>query len=145
MEPAPGETFHIPAHTIHAIGAGMVLCEIQQNSDITYRLYDYGRPRELHLERAMDVSIREPWFPTPAPPEFLARCPYYATRLMNVTEPITHVSDPARFEILIVLEGAGRIDGRSFQAGQAWHIPAGAPPFRIEPDTPARLLHTWVP
>src|SRR5438128_9591375 len=52
----PGETYFTPAHTVHAIGAGIVLCEIQQNSDVTYRLYDYGRPRELHLEKAAAIS-----------------------------------------------------------------------------------------
>src|SRR5690242_5583338 len=52
---APGETYFTPAHTVHAIGAGIVLCEIQQNSDVTYRLYDYGRPRELHLEAAAPI------------------------------------------------------------------------------------------
>ena len=51
-----GQTYFTPAHTVHAIGAGIVLCEIQQNSDITYRLYDDGRPRELHLEKAAAIS-----------------------------------------------------------------------------------------
>ena len=49
-----------PAGVIHAIGAGIALCEIQQNSDVTYRLYDYGRPRELHIDKAMEVSRLEP-------------------------------------------------------------------------------------
>src|SRR5271165_3300984 len=53
-EARPGDTFFIPAGTVHAIGAGLTLCEIQQFSDITYRLYDYGRPRELHLAKALD-------------------------------------------------------------------------------------------
>ena len=44
-----GDTFFTPAHTVHAIGAGIVLCEIQQNSDVTYRLWDYGRPRPIHV------------------------------------------------------------------------------------------------
>jgi len=48
MPVKPGETYFVKAHTVHAIGAGIVLCEIQQNSDVTYRLWDYGRPRELH-------------------------------------------------------------------------------------------------
>nr|WP_206066335.1 class I mannose-6-phosphate isomerase [Novosphingobium sp. ERN07] len=52
----PGDFFYIPAGTVHAIGAGVSLVEIQQNSDITYRLYDYGRPRELHLERGLQVA-----------------------------------------------------------------------------------------
>src|SRR5579872_6377180 len=51
-----GETYFTPAHTVHAIGPGIVLCEIQQNSDVTYRLWDYGRPRPLHVEQALPVS-----------------------------------------------------------------------------------------
>ena len=52
--------FSFPPGTVHAIGAGLVLCEIQQRSDITYRLYDYGRPRELHIEHSLAVARREP-------------------------------------------------------------------------------------
>lgn len=56
-----GDFFYIPAGTVHAIGAGIGLIEVQQNSDITYRLYDYGRPRELHLDAGMDVARGEPY------------------------------------------------------------------------------------
>lgn len=55
-----GDFFYIPANTVHAIGGGCSIIEIQQNSDITYRLYDYGRPRELHLEQAVAVAKGEP-------------------------------------------------------------------------------------
>src|SRR5215831_16331526 len=51
-----GETYFTPAHTVHAIGAGIVLAEIQQHSDVTYRLWDYGRPREIHVEKAVPIS-----------------------------------------------------------------------------------------
>lgn len=57
----PGDFFYIPANTVHAIGAGIGLIEVQQNSDITYRLYDYGRPRELHLDQGMAVARGEPY------------------------------------------------------------------------------------
>ena len=60
-EVSPGDFFYIPANTVHAIGAGVSLIEVQQNSDITYRLYDYGRPRELHLEDGVAVSKGEPY------------------------------------------------------------------------------------
>lgn len=60
----PGDFFSIPAGTIHAIGPGISLLEVQQNSDITYRLYDYGRPRELHLEDGLRVANRVPYDPT---------------------------------------------------------------------------------
>lgn len=56
-----GDFFYIPAGTVHAIGAGVSLIEIQQNADITYRLYDYGRPRELHLDDGVAVSKAAPY------------------------------------------------------------------------------------
>lgn len=57
----PGDFFYIPAGTVHAIGEGLTLLEVQQNTDITYRLYDYDRPRELHLDEAIDVASGEPY------------------------------------------------------------------------------------
>lgn len=57
----PGDFFYIPANTVHAIGAGVSLIEIQQNSDITYRLFDYGRQRELHIDAALAVANRAPY------------------------------------------------------------------------------------
>jgi len=59
----PGDFFYIPAGTVHAIGAGVGVIEIQQNADITYRLYDYGRPRELHLHDGIAVARGEPYAP----------------------------------------------------------------------------------
>lgn len=56
-----GDIYYLPAGTIHAIGAGIALIEVQQNVDLTYRLYDYGRPRELHLNEAIGVARRETW------------------------------------------------------------------------------------
>lgn len=60
---APGDFFYIPAGTVHAVGAGVSLIEVQQTSEITYRLYDYGRPRELHLEEGIAVAKGEPHSP----------------------------------------------------------------------------------
>lgn len=57
---APGDFFYIPANTVHAIGPDVALIEVQQNSDITWRLYDYGRPRELHLDQGMAVALGAP-------------------------------------------------------------------------------------
>lgn len=56
-----GDFFHVPAGTVHAIGAGITLVEVQQNGGVTYRLYDYGRPRELHLDDAVAVARLEPY------------------------------------------------------------------------------------
>ena len=58
---AAGDVFYLPAGTVHAIGPGLSLVEVQQNSDTTFRLYDYGRPRELHLDRAMAVADTGPY------------------------------------------------------------------------------------
>lgn len=60
-EVVPGDFFYIPANTVHAIGEGITLLEVQQNSDITYRIFDYGRPRELHLDDGLAVAIGEPY------------------------------------------------------------------------------------
>ena len=60
-EARPGDVYYLPAGTVHAIGPGLSLVEVQQTSDTTFRLYDYGRPRELHLERAMAVADCGPY------------------------------------------------------------------------------------
>ena len=60
---APGDFFYVPAGTVHAIGAGIMLLEVQQNADVTYRLFDYGRSRELHLDDAIAVSRPEKYPP----------------------------------------------------------------------------------
>ncbi len=67
----PGDVIYVPAGTIHAIGADITLVEVQQNIDLTYRLYDYGRPRELHLEDGLAVS-RSTIFPMPTQPEIFS-------------------------------------------------------------------------
>src|SRR2546425_9573763 len=85
----PGETYFTPAHTVHAIGGGIVLCEIQQNSDVTYRLWDYGRPREIHVEKAVPISDLgvHPGAARPVPVsegrEELVRCRHFVTELVR--------------------------------------------------------------
>src|SRR5439155_9895272 len=106
----PGETYFIPAGAVHAIGAGISLCEIQQNSDITYRLYDYGRPRELHLDRGLEAANLAAWR---HPGASLAReledgwkrlveCCYFVTDSCEVNSNITYVANQSSFELLIV-------------------------------------------
>ena len=68
QEVSAGDFFYVPAGTIHAIGPGISLIEVQQPTDITYRLFDYGRPRDLHLDDALAVAVR-----TPYPPELIKR------------------------------------------------------------------------
>lgn len=146
-----GETYFTPAGTVHAIGAGLALCEIQQNSDVTYRLYDYGRPRELHLEEAVAVADRGP-HPGPVQPvalgegrQLLVRCPYFAAERLAFSSDCRYQPDPARFELLIVLEGCGDFGGQPFRPGEVWLVPAGSSRFEIRPRGGACLLRTYPP
>ena len=124
-EARPGDTYFLPAGTVHAIGEGLVLCEIQQYSDITYRLYDYGRPRELHLEHALRVSHRGPHTALqPAREGVLVSCPYFTTEKLRVNGSLRHT--PARAELWIVLQGSGQIAGQPTRPGEVWHVPASA-------------------
>jgi mannose-6-phosphate isomerase len=145
-----GQTFFTPAGTVHAIGAGIALVEIQQNSDITYRLYDYGRPRELHLDKGVAVSQLGP-HPGPSSPadlgpgrRLLAHCEHFATESLEWNGPLAYEPDTGQFDILIVLEGAGSFGGRPFGPGQVWLVPAGAS-FPVAVDAPVRLLRAYVP
>lgn len=134
IEVSPGETYFIPAGTIHAIGAGLALCEIQQNSDVTYRLYDYGRARELHLRQAAEVSVCAP-HPGKAVPrdlgnglQLLVDSPYFKTFGATVTGPVELAG---RF--LITLEGTGKLDGQMVQPGQVWEA-GESKQWKLEPD-----------
>ncbi len=146
-----GDTFFTAPGTVHAIGAGVALCEIQQNCDLTYRIYDYGRPRPLHLDKAADVATLGPHPGSSAPLDLgggrklLAACKYFATESIELNAPLAYRPDPERCHVLIVTEGHGVLGGEPFRAGECWLIPASAEPFRLEGKGPARLLRTYVP
>jgi mannose-6-phosphate isomerase len=117
-----GDTFFIPAGTVHAIGAGIVLCEIQQHSDVTYRLYDYGRPRELHLDHAVMVSDRGPCRHRPATEgNLLVACDYFETSLI---QPGKHAASNSE-RLLIAIHGTGQIEGEPLVAGEVIHLDRG--------------------
>jgi mannose-6-phosphate isomerase len=143
----PGDTVFIPAGTIHAIGPGLALCEIQQNSDVTYRLYDYGRPRELHLDHALAVSVAGPYVaPVETSPGFLAYCPYFAVQELRIDQCAVEITPKQdRFELLVALEGAGQLGRYDFRCGEVWHFQPGEERFRIQSDTGARFLRVFVP
>lgn len=139
----PGETFFTPAGTVHAIGAGIALCEIQQHSDVTYRIYDYGRPREMHLEKAMQVCHlgAQNAQPVALPVE----CPYFRTESLDVDNAIEHKPRGESFEVLIFTEGSGVIAGDEYRHGEAWLVPSHSASFAIAPQRSTKLLRTWVP
>jgi mannose-6-phosphate isomerase len=117
-----GDTLLIPAGTVHAIGADIVLCEIQQNSDIVYRLYDFGRHRDLHIAEALLVSHMTPWEPYRQLQDgVLAECPYFMVSRMHAKNLVQTVQLTSGEEYWVILEGAGEIGGRPTKQGEVWH------------------------
>jgi mannose-6-phosphate isomerase len=125
FDAAPGDTFFIPAGTVHAIGAGLTLCEIQQHSDVTYRLYDYGRPRDLHLDQAVAVSRLGP-HPARQQPQgdVLVSSPYFTTSKLCITQQARHLPGLTR-ELLILIEGSGAVNAHPTSAGDVWFQESG--------------------
>jgi mannose-6-phosphate isomerase len=160
-----GDTFFVPAGTPHTIGPGMVLCEIQEYSDLTYRIYDYGRvdahgkPRELHIEKALDViqfgrPILGKMSRLPLPShgsrkELLAACPHFATERWKIITSMENPSNPEHFDLLVVLTGGGDFGWSNksarYQCGECWLIPAGSGKFAVNPGEPTKVLSTYVP
>ena len=121
---APGDTFFIPAGVVHAIGSGIVLCEIQQASDITYRLYDYGRGRELHLDHGVKVSRLGSHA---ARVSSNVSCEHFTVTLGNAAlgNAGLGIRMPVKFPAMaIVIEGSGEIDGSPTNAGDVWMLDA---------------------
>jgi len=135
-----GEFFFVPPGTIHAIGDGLTLIEFQQNADVTYRLYDYGRPRELHLEDGVAVSLRGPYPPRLATkvgdgPEVLVDGPQFT--LLQAVDGLAPKNGLAEFRRWIIpVEGRATSNGATAGPGEC---------LIIEPDAPldfagARIL-----
>jgi mannose-6-phosphate isomerase len=135
-----GETYFTPAHTVHAIGAGVVLFEIQQNCDITYRLYDYGRPRELHLEKGAPIS--DLGSHSGSVSDGVVRSKYFVTEPFELPAGEEHRPEPRECHLWICVEGHGTIDGQTFGRGEVWLV-EDACLIRAEGRT--RFLRTYVP
>lgn len=147
----PGETYFTPAHTVHAIGGGIVLCEIQQNSDVTWRLWDWGRPRELHVEDAVaiaDLGVHPGAAratPISESCDELVRCRHFVTELVRLPPAAPHTPAPEQCQIWICVEGRGAIEGDPFQPGEAWLFPEAGEQPTVRAETSARFLRTYVP
>ena len=153
---APGDVFFLPAGRIHAIGGGCFLAEVQQTSDITYRIYDYkrpgldGKPRQLHTQEAKDAidyqvypEYRTLYEPRKDEPVELARCPYFTTTLYDLTPKADGVfqtggPESPSFVILIGLAGSCTLrtdrDGTVLRAGEAVLVPAADGSLAVLPD-----------
>ena len=160
-----GDVVFVPAGTVHTIGPGMVLCEIQQNSDITYRVYDYGRltaegkPRDLHIEKAFDVMHFSEQSGGKIEPVRIERgpltetycvaCRYFATEKWEFSERIAAATSSEHFDLIVVLEGQGSIEfggaSSAYGPAQIWMVPAALGAYQIAPGSRTVLLRTYVP
>ena len=126
-----GDVFYSPAGTVHAIGPGLTLVEVQQNVDLTYRLYDYGRPRELHLDEGIAVSDPVPYVTPFVPLEaskgrlILADGPAFVLEHW-ARSGSGKLSGGDRTLWLVPIKGGGTIDGRPFVAGSNWLVEGDA-------------------
>jgi mannose-6-phosphate isomerase len=141
-----GDVVYLPAGTVHAIGAGITLIEIQQNVDLTYRLYDYGRPRELHLDEGVAVAKAEP-FVNPAEPQVLDPLVTRIVESKKFTIDRLFMTHGMSFDItpgvtfwFIPVDGHGLINGQPFAAGECWMVDE---PCEIEVHFPIDLLMAY--
>ena len=165
FRPKRDEAVFIPPGTVHALGPGLVLFEAEQNSDITYRLDDFGRlgndgkPRPLHLERGLEVAqvdlpvhrdlphvrLREHF----GMRRFVVACRYFAVEHLFLRRSACFESSPGRVEVLSVLEGQGRLETdagwMAYLHGHTWVIPPAAGKYRFVAEARTRLLKSYVP
>lgn len=158
----PGDTIFVPAGTLHAINAGIMLFEIQQTSDLTYRVYDYdrrdadGRPRDLHLERALDVIDYAKTGPALVEPaelgggrRLLVTCPYFRMERWQLHDKQEHATSAESFEIVTVIDGETQLACQhgtwTLRRGDSLVLPAALGQFTLHTTHTATLLVCRVP
>lgn len=160
-EVRPGDVYYLPAGRVHSIGTGCFICEIQQSSDVTYRIYDFGRtdangkPRQLHVEEACDAIDYTLTAPeqrrdiVPDVPSELVSSPFFTTTAYRLTEPLMcDYTELDSFVILICTAGRCRVecDGEEtlLTAGHTLLVAAEAAQVRLEPQGEATVLESYV-
>lgn len=141
----PGMLFHVPPGTIHAIGAGITLLEVQQNNDITYRLYDYGRARELHLTDGSDVANARP-FPSeqqqqvnPERSSILLRAKHFT--IAQITDDCRNIDLDAQHDIVVIpVSGTIQIADFTAMPGECLIVSRET---CLKPEPGARALLAW--
>jgi len=130
-----GDVFFIEAGTIHAIGQDIVIAEVQQNSNVTYRVHDFGRvdvdgnARELHVDKAVEVSTLTPTIAQEFADNHIAQCQYFTVDKLVLTSEATKQMPADSFLSILVLDGQGEInvgeESEQFQKGDSFFLPAG--------------------
>src|SRR5262249_13601031 len=151
-----GDCLLVPGGTVHAIGAGITILEVQQNSDTTYRLWDWGRAgREVHIAEALRCTrfgapprapIRPMWFEEDGVEvAHLARCRHFGMNALRVAPPVRR-STLSQAQIYAVIEGRGRMrHGEldfALNPGDVWLVPAACGYHHFEPDGELLLVQT---
>jgi mannose-6-phosphate isomerase len=152
-----GEMIYVDAGTVHAIGPNSILVETQQNCDITYRLYDYGRPRQLHLDQGL-AAIREKTRAGRVEPqsksghEVLVSSPCFVVEKYKVTNPVTLDREPGQssVQVLVAIDGGAVVECAGAQPlpimrGEAVVIPASSPTVTLRPQWSAEILRMRLP
>ncbi len=152
-----GDLVYVDAGTVHAIGPNAIFIETQQNSDTTFRLYDYGRPRELHVEQGLQ-AMKETTHAGKAHPQqidghdLLVASPCFIVEKFATKEEITITADPgsSSVQVLVAADGCGVIecDGSqpvTFNRGEAVVIPASVRQFRVRPQWDVEFLRMRLP
>lgn len=155
---ASGQVIYVPAGTLHTINAGIMLFEIQQKSDLTYRVYDYGRPRPLHLEKALDVIAFDRPPPFPVQPlnldpdgsrSLLVACQFFAMERWRLGSQLAATTRPTSVDILTLISGAGELGWHSgrlqLKTGESVVLPASLGPYTLNPLDQLTLLRCYVP
>ena len=160
-----GEAIFVPAGTAHTIGAGLMLCEVQEYSDLTYRVFDYnrrdaqGRSRELHIEKALQVMRFGEQHGGKIDPVRIARggvtetyfiaCQFFAVEKWEFAERMAAETSPEHFDLLIFLEGRGSIpwgsDSVEYAPAQTWLVPAELGVYHSAPRERTSLLRAYIP
>jgi len=162
----PGEMIYVVGGTVHTLGPGAIIVETQQQSDTTYRLYDYGRPRELHLREGLSVlkeQVHSGKVVRPAPREIdgannrcspLVLSPYFVVELFELKEPheFRASNGPKRssVQILVGVEGCGVVEAQGVEPvalakGDAVVVPASLHEFRVRPQWVMKFLKSSLP
>jgi mannose-6-phosphate isomerase len=150
-----GDMLYVAAGTVHTIGGGMILVETQQTSDITYRLYDYGRPRELHIEAGLAATKLHTNAGTVVrragdDPTVLVRSPFFQVEKMKLREDLRGELTGDSPHILVAVNGAGIVESEgmepiTFATGDAVVIPASVRAYQVCPQWALDLMRMSLP